>query len=466
MRTLVSICLAATALVAQASPVVDQPQFAGVLEPPAAAQVVLPFHGFSTSQLAFAPVPHPALRAGALTLYAPDPLLCSANYVGEEVAQLVFALPQGVLALVDASSSLALHVLAVPPLSWSALAGICIDGEHGQVVLLDAAGPNLLRIDLADLRAGRARFQSTSLPPAWSTIRGIAFDFARDRIVGFDPETGDLLQHSAVDPNPRAGLLRPVPEVLAFGFAPIGDGNQDLFVSSGDQRLLTSEWTWNPVGIDVETATLRATVATSSWSPPSPDPSGVTYDNLRDRLMIVDGEVDEMSIYSNANVFECTRTGSVSRRSTTVSYSREPTDIAFDSSTRTFYISADDARRIYVVTAGADGLLHTSDDTRRSFSVSNFTSDPEGLAFDSVTRELWIAGGEGNRVYRLRSGTNGVFDGTSPNGDDQLLSVSVSSFGVSDPEGIAVRPADGGVYVVGQPKTLLLHLNNSGQVGR
>ncbi|HZN38532.1 MAG TPA: hypothetical protein VFD82_06990 [Planctomycetota bacterium] len=411
-------------------------------------------------------MPHPALRAGATTLYAPDPLLCAAHYVGDEVAQLVFAVPQGVLVLVDASSSLALHVLAVPALTWSALSGICIDGEHEQVVLLDAAGPNLLRIDLADLRAGRARFQATSLPPAWSTVRGIAFDFARDRIVGFDPETGDLLQHAAVDPNPRAGLLRPVPELLAFGFAPTGTGDHDLFVSSGDQRLLTSEWTWNAIGIDVETATLRATVATSSWSPPSPDPSGLTYDNLRDRLIVVDGEVDEMSIYAGSNVFECTRTGSVSRRSTTVSYSREPTDIAFDSSTRTFYISDDDARRIYVVAAGPDGLLHSSDDTRRSFSVNNFTTDPEGLAFDSVTRELWIAGGADNRVYRLRSGNNGIFDGTSPNGDDQLLSVSVSGFGVTDPEGIAVRPSDGGIYVIGAPRTLLLHLNNSGQFVR
>src|SRR5262245_22685579 len=181
MRTIATICLAATALVAQTSQVVDHPQLAGVLEPLAAAQFLLPVHGFAATQLAYAPIPHPALRAGATTIHAPDPLLCSANYVGDEVAQLVFAVPQGVLVLLDASSSLALHVLTVPPSTWSLPAGICIDSEKEQVVLLEAAGPSLLRIDLEDLRAGKARFHSTPLPAAWSTVRGIAFDFARDR---------------------------------------------------------------------------------------------------------------------------------------------------------------------------------------------------------------------------------------------------------------------------------------------
>src|SRR4030095_5424453 len=133
MRTLVFMCLAATALVAQHT-VVDQPQFAGVLEPLAAAQFLLPIHGFRAGELAFAPLPHPGLRAGATTFYAPDPLLCSARHVGSEVAQLVFALPQGALVVVDASPSLALHVLAVPALTWSTLAGICIDGAHEQAV--------------------------------------------------------------------------------------------------------------------------------------------------------------------------------------------------------------------------------------------------------------------------------------------------------------------------------------------
>src|SRR5262245_26107947 len=368
MRTLVSMCLVTSALIAQASTVVA-PQLAGVLAPHTAVQFVLPFHGFSATQLAFAPVPHPTLLSGASTYQVPDPLLCSANYVGNEVAQLVLALPQGAIVLLDASSSLALHVLAVPALTWSSLAGVCIDGEHEQVVLLDAAGPNLLRIDLVDLLAGRAQFQSTSLPPEWSAVRGIAFDFARDRIVGFVAATGNLLQHSAVDPGTRAGLLRPVPEVLAFGFAPIGTGDHDLFVSSGDQRLLTAQWTWKLAGPDLVTATLRAVVQTGSWSPSSPDPSAIVYDPLYDRLVVSDGEVDEMPIYAEANQFETSRIGVLARATTTQDYTTEPSGLALDTATRTFYVSDDDRDTVYVVTTGPDGLLHTADDSVRSFSV-------------------------------------------------------------------------------------------------
>jgi len=254
MRTTLAICLTAVALVAQTSPVIE-PQLAGMLEPLAAAQFLLPVHGFDCKQLAYAPVPYPALRAGASNLYVPDPLLCSANYVGGDVAQLVLALPQGAIVLLDASTSLAFYVLAVPPSTWSTLAGICIDGEREQVVLLDVAGPSFLRIDLADLRAGQARFQSESLPSEWSTVRGIAFDVARDRILGFDPATGALLQHSATDPTTSAGTLQPVPAVIAFGFAPTesllqGTGDYDLFVSSGDERMLTAQWTWNASRVD------------------------------------------------------------------------------------------------------------------------------------------------------------------------------------------------------------------------
>jgi hypothetical protein len=327
----------------------------------------------------------------------------------------------------------------VPPSTWSSLAGVCIDGEHQQVVLLDAAGPRLVHITFADLRAGTAQFRSTWLPTPWSTVRGIAFDFARDRIVGLDPQTGHLLQHSVVDPadpNPDGGTLSPVPQVLAFGFAPTEGLEHDLFVSSGDPRMLTSQWAWNDAGTDGSTtATLRATVATSAWSPASPDPSGIGFDDVRDRLMVSDGEVEEMTIYAGKNVWEASRAGVVSRSTTTLAYTTEPVGITFQSSTRTFYISDDTTPdAVYVVTVGPDGLLNSSDDTRRSFDVGNFPTDPEDTAFDNARNELWVSGGIFNTVHRLRPGPNGIFNGIPPVGDDQILTINVATFGVTDVE--------------------------------
>ena len=79
MRTPLTMCLAATALVAQSGSVIDPPQLAGVLEPAAASQFLLPAHGFTAAELAYSPVPYPALVAGGSALYVPDPMLCSAS---------------------------------------------------------------------------------------------------------------------------------------------------------------------------------------------------------------------------------------------------------------------------------------------------------------------------------------------------------------------------------------------------
>jgi hypothetical protein len=42
------------------------------------------------------------------------------------------------------------------------------------------------------------------------------------------------------------------------------------------------------------TATLVLAVSTSQFSPPSPDPSGLAYSGLVDRLIIRDGEVEDI----------------------------------------------------------------------------------------------------------------------------------------------------------------------------
>src|SRR5215212_897856 len=60
-------------------------------------------------------------------------------------------------------------------------------------------------------------------------------------------------------------------------------------------------------------ATLVQTINTGaggSWGPLySPDPAGITYWPAKNRLVIVDSEVDEMTIWAGANVFESSLTG-------------------------------------------------------------------------------------------------------------------------------------------------------------
>ena len=78
-------------------------------------------------------------------------------------------------------------------------------------------------------------------------------------------------------------------------------------------------------------ATLVRITQTSLYSPPSPDPAGVVYLPDSNTLLICDSEVDEMPPYFvGKNLFEVTLSGDLVGTLSTISFSHEPTGIAYD----------------------------------------------------------------------------------------------------------------------------------------
>lgn len=205
-------------------------------------------------------------------------------------------------------------------------------------------------------------------------------------------------------------------------------------------------------------ATLVKTTQTSAWSPPSPDPSGIAF--WRGHLVISDGEVDEMSIYAGANIFEAGTNGNLTRKSTTVSYSKEPTGVAVGANNHIFF-SDDVKRMVFEIDPGSDGQINTSDDRRTSFSTRSFGSnDPEGLAYGGGT--LFISDGAGSEVYSVNPGANGKFDGS---GDDRISHFDTGKLGESDPEGIEY--SGNSLFVVGHGnKKQMLEISTSGTLIR
>lgn len=206
------------------------------------------------------------------------------------------------------------------------------------------------------------------------------------------------------------------------------------------------------------TAALVRVTATSAFSPPSPDPSGITYDSARDRLVISDAEVEEMGIWANRNVFETTRAGSLVRSYDVTSFSNEPTGAAFNRNTRGIFFSDDDARRVFVVLPGSDNVVGTSDDTRTSFPTRDFgCEDPEGIAYDPVHNRLFIADGVGEEIWVLAPGANGIFNGAPPTGDDQVTHFDTGRFGASDPETVEYKEDTGTLLVLGRSSGDVVH---------
>ncbi|BAY65999.1 Cna B domain protein [Calothrix brevissima NIES-22] len=210
--------------------------------------------------------------------------------------------------------------------------------------------------------------------------------------------------------------------------------------------------------------TLRRTIDTSKFSPASPDPSGIAYNPYTDRLVIVDGEVEEMQIFQGSNVFELgiNNTQTVwDRRWSTTSFTNEPTDvdIYFNASNPNdplngfMLISDDDQRRIYTINP-VNGVYGDAGDIREVFSTTPFASgDPEGVAW-GPNGTIFILDGVNAEIYQVsRSGT-------------LLNHFDTASLGILDPEGIDYNPVTNSIYIIGNPINTIAEISTTGTLIR
>jgi hypothetical protein len=210
------------------------------------------------------------------------------------------------------------------------------------------------------------------------------------------------------------------------------------------------------------TATLLQTVDTSSWSPASPDPSGLEYlPAPHDRLVVSDGEVDETTGagWQGVNVWfadlaspQATPAEVLNTRVASPT-NNEPVGVAYDPSADELYVGRDGANsRVWVYRPGSDAAFGTPDDVQvRSFAISSLgVADGEGLAFGDG--RLWVADGKAKEVWWFGPG----LDGTIGTADDTSGHWDTAALGQSDPEGIDHDPQTGNLWLVSKSSTSAL----------
>ena len=351
--------------------------------------------------------------------------------------------------------------------------GMTVDPATGEVFVLDRLLRRILRFTPAAPDAGAEALaavpeaRTIALGPlAPIDLNGLAFDPVSGHLFTLDP-VRRVVHELGVDGSHVASYdvsaIR-LSDPQGMVFAPSGDQTDDpatlsLFVADpgtpASRRGHVVELAWTtPVtaaseetSIQATTATLVRVTKTSLFSPPSPDPSGLAYDSVTGRLVIDDGEVDEMGIYAGKQVWETSLTGQVLRSYNVLAYTDEPVGIACNANNRHVFISDDDHDKVWDFNPGPDNLVGTSDDSRTSFTTTSFGSgDPEGLGYDRVGNRLFVTDGLNNEIYVLRAGANGTFEG---GGDDQITHFDTGRFGIQDTDMVEWKPDTGTLLTLG-----------------
>ena len=356
----------------------------------------------------------------------------------------------------------------------------------GEVFVLDRPTRRILRFTPSESRdaAGApaipaARWLALG-PLARHRLRGLALEPNGGTLLTLDLDASALVQLDAGGrPTASAGVSGAgLADPRAIVVAPSGDqtddpGTQSVYVADpgGDGAdhghvielglaplpLAAGEAT--PLAVQ---ATLVKVTQTSKYLPPSPDPSGLAYDPGTRRLIISDGEVDEMKIWAGKNVFETSLGGTLLRSYDVTGFTHEPAGCGFDPNTRHVYFSDDDLYKVFDLDPGPDGLAGTADDRVRSFSTTPFGSgDPEGCCYDPVNHRLFIVDGVNDEVYVLRPGANGIFDGVAPGGDDQMTHFDTAVRGVIDPETAEYREDTGNLYLIDEVNKRIVEVTTS-----
>jgi hypothetical protein len=206
-------------------------------------------------------------------------------------------------------------------------------------------------------------------------------------------------------------------------------------------------------------------IDTSAWSPPSPDPAGITY--WQGQLVVFDSEVEEIpALFAGANVFYATPAGALAGTTSTLAFTNEPVAVDFDPDTGHFFAADDSDKEIFEIDPGGDGLPFTTDDVVTSFFTNTFgNNDPEGLTIGAIggQRRMFIVDASGREVYVLDPGPNGTFEGAN---DDVITHFDTEILGARDTEGIDFHPDTGTLYLADRLRDQVLEITTGGSLVR
>ncbi|MEO5710848.1 MAG: carbohydrate binding domain-containing protein [Nocardioidaceae bacterium] len=370
------------------------------------------------------------------------------------------------------------------PITGASVAGVralTYDPRTRSWLGLDAARSRLVSMRV---HAGGVRAVATGRVAGLGghTPVGVAYDPATRRVYVADPVADQLIPVSITGQQVAPAIdISGVPteslRSLAFGAtADPTDTSRATSLYATDAGSASTfgqvaEVSLTPLGQAAAAAPLTSTAslvkktALSGLNPPSPDTSGIVYMKDSQRMFVVDSEVDEMTIYKNVNMWQLSPNGSTTfSTGNTLRFSKEPTGVGYDPKTKRLFISDDDKKKVFSLTAGNDGLFGTADDpVPSSISASALgDQDAEDVTFDDKSGDLFLSDGVGLEVWRVAAGPNGRFDGVAPTGDDVVTHFDVGVYGITDLEGIGYSETRDSLFLADRNYKKIVEVTKTG----
>src|SRR6201988_1825802 len=328
-------------------------------------------------------------NAGTLSL--PDVQTDPLNTAFDKKSESLYVLNRGKSELVKIKADdRGLPDASAPPIRYAVQAfgikdpqGIAFDQANGRLFVLDASDSQIVSIaphaalGFDATEAVRSnKIQKTPLKKlGLGLLKGLAYNPGNGHLYVSDPSQKklyELTQDGAIVStfdlaslgvnNPSAMTFAPsvdntddpaIYDLFVLDDGQTGQAKKGLFSFTSTRKQTTSSESQIvelslqapltlPAGTTLLPATLVNIIETSTWNPPSPDPSGVDYWSARQHLLVDDSEVEEMSIYKGKNVYESTTSGTLTNTCDTTSYTSEPTGMAINQNNNHFFISADE----------------------------------------------------------------------------------------------------------------------------
>jgi sugar lactone lactonase YvrE len=208
---------------------------------------------------------------------------------------------------------------------------------------------------------------------------------------------------------------------------------------------------------------------TSSWSTPSTDPTGLTYDPKLKKLLISDSEVDETGFWKKRNLFVASKKGALrgTRRLTKATF--EPEGISWYPHGKSLFVVDDDKDAIFRFGRGHDRKIGTKDDkVRQVVNTLRYGSrDAEGVTWHTRRGKLdmliWTDATT-TKVYELKRGHDHRF-GTSDDVEKREFAASNFSFkgrNMMDPNGVFFDRKTGDLFIVDTHKHFVVESTLAG----